>query len=169
MPLFGKKNNANSENRRRRRAQLLLNNRNLLHWVEAALYETRPEWQKVGRERALQSIKRSPNWKNLVPTFNSTLWQKLHEAHKSIRPQLQKEKNNKAANWRAQKQARQANNKRKANQHAAFLLTNEGKQWQRKNAEARRLKNEEERRAIQRNRNMWAKTGYTMSNFTYRN
>ena len=168
MPLFGKKSNANSANRRAARAKLLLNNKNLINNVETALYYNRPN--KYFTKKVIRTIR--TKWpKNLLPFFNANLENKMRQAYRQIRPELNKRNKNAAAARQTARKAEQANKQRKANQHAKFLLTNEGKQWQRQNNEKRRLQqqrnNENARRRENARTNMWAKTGYNMSNFNY--
>jgi hypothetical protein len=168
MHLFKKNSNANSANRRRRRAQLLLNNKLAILYLQSALFNKNNDRRKKYTLNVIKHVRESRKWTpNLVPFRNAQLMNKLKNAYNNIKPVLNKREKN-AANAR---QSRQANKRRKANQHAKFLLTNEGKQWQRKNNEARRLQqqrnNENARRRENARTNMWARTGYNMSNFTY--
>lgn len=161
MPLFGKKSNANSANRRAARAKLLLNNKNLLHNLETALFYNRPN--KYFTKGVIRQIR--AKWpKNLVPFFNANLENKLRQAYKQIRPVLNQRNKNAAAARQAARKAEQANKQRKANQHAKFLLTNEGKQWQRQNNEKRRLQQQRNRanalRAHEARSEMYAAGGY---------
>jgi len=171
MPLFKKNSNDNSANRRRRRAQLLLNNKLLVNQLETALFAHWRNSRKEGTNSVIRLIKGKPNkWTpNLVPRLNMMLMKKLHQAYNNIQPELKKRNNNAVAARTAARQARQANERRKANQHAAYLLTNEGKQWKRQNNEKRRLQkqrnNENARRRENARANMYARTGYNMSNF----
>ena len=172
MPLFGKNSNANSANRRRRRAQLLLNNsqeatRNfLLH----ALYNKNAAERKKYTSYLIASIRSNNAWNGLVPRLNMTLMNKLKIAYNNAKPELNKREQNAAA----KRQAQRANERRKANQHAKFLLTNEGKQLQRKRNEARRLQkqrnNENARRRENARKNVYGATrGVNVNNFYYRN
>jgi hypothetical protein len=177
MPLFKKNSNSNSANRLRRRGQLLLNNNTLRGYLESALNGgptgTRKYWENAVAKR----IRGNSKWtSNLLPRLNMTLINKLRNAYNSIKPELKKRSNNAiikkkaaAAASAASRQTRQANERRKANQHAVYLFTNEGKQRKRENNEARRIKkeqnNEQARRRNQTNRNMYASSGYTMNNF----
>ena len=168
MPLFRKKSNANSENRRRRRAQLLLNNSNILRSLELALYHNSNN--RYFAKNVIRKVR--AKWpKNLVPIFNGNLGNKLKNAYKQIKPELNKRNKNAAAARTAARQARQANERRKANQHAAYLLTNEGKRWKQQNNERIRLQkqqnNEAARRRANANANMFGRTGYSMANFNY--
>jgi hypothetical protein len=170
MPLFKKNANANSANRQRRRGQLLLNNNTLRSRLELALNAVNREKRKYWENAVAKRIRANSKWtSNLLPRLNMTLINKLRNAYNSIKPELKRRSNNAAAAAAAARQTRQANERRKANQHAVYLLTNEGKQWKRKNNEARRIKkeqnNEQARRRNQTNRNMYASSGYTMNNF----
>ena len=172
MPLFGKNSNANSANRRRRRAQLLLNNSQEVtrYFLLHALYSKNAADRKKYTSYVIQSIRRSHAWNGLVPRLNKTLMNKLKIAYNNAKPELNKREQNAAA----KRQAQRTNERRKANQHAKFLLTNEGKQWQRKNNEARRLKNqrnnENARRRENARKNVYGATGgVNVNNFYYRN
>ena len=165
MPFFGKNSNANSENRRRRRAQLLLNNKNLTKFLKHAFHNNNSLYRKYYTQLAIRKVKESPNkWTpNLVPRFDMMLMQKLRKAFNNIQNNLKKIEEQENI---ARRQARQANYKRIANKQAAFLLTNEGKQWKRKNNEARRI--QKQRNSTANNRSFNA-SGYRVNeSFTYR-
>jgi hypothetical protein len=89
---------------------------------------------------------------------------RLRVAYENAKPNVlarrKAQRNENEAKQKAARQAYQANQKRKANQHAAFLLTNAGKQWKRKANEEARYQEELERRANQHRRNLWA-AGYS--------
>jgi hypothetical protein len=168
MALFKKNSNANSENRRRRRAQLLLNNKLAILYLESALFNKNIDRRKKYTLNVIRHVRGSPLWTpNLVPFRNAYLMNKLKIAYNNIKPELKKRNNNAAA----ARQARQTNVRRKANQHAAYLLTNEGKRWKQQNNERIRLQkqqnNEAARRRANANANMFGRTGYSMANFNY--
>lgn len=150
--------NTNSANRRRRRANLLRQNDNLFSNIVRAL---RNVSNKYYTKRVTSKVRQT--WpKNLVPYFNRVLMNRLRVAYENAKPNVLARRK---ANKEKQNAERQANRLRKKKQHEAFLQTNAGRQWKRKNNEEKARQAERQRQRNQYNRNMYARTGYSMYNF----
>jgi hypothetical protein len=155
--------NSNSANRRRRRAELLLKNNSLVRTLESALFNTNRAWKNNSRKSTIRTVRLE--WpKNLVPLLNATLMNKLRTAYTNIKPKINNKRRATSEKYQAEKRTQENARARRQKQHANFLLTNEGKQWKRKNNERKKLQWNKLVKRGESNTNMWARTGMTMYN-----